>query len=691
MDAIPKSLTARVISKVPKIGAKIASFPTWIIITIVVLVVAAAATGITFGVLFLKRRSKRRVDEAYTKALVDQALIAQNLETQTKIVENAEKTAIEKLDTAGKQQDIAFDTVANATKELKQLQQSLAAAVVATNSLKNEQNALDNQKKAETALAKTSADTAFIENAEEKAKQATTKTITDVTKTLQDQADALSEYRKKLQATAQKLAQDVSNPSITEPVETSKPSVRTIWDAAVNLVATTDPPDLAIKQLAEIYSIPEGDGVELKKLAYEYNNPKTCDRSLRIIIDGKTQCAPGYTDTGRTDEYQCQRGPCGSIPEPAPAPTPAPTPAPAPKPEPAPRPPTALERKYPYWGWDKNAGLRCTNNNNTGCNTGYDAKGQLVDLNPDRPPAPKPQPPPRPPTALERKYPHWGWDKNAGLRCARPDNTGCNTGYDAKGQLVDLNPDRPPAPAPSQNNPHGIPDQVMRTLGMDVDQVSAALNLINGPEQSQSRWWERLNKQNVYGYCENIRDKRGVTMGLTGFVTAYNGPQEIIKNAGGPSFANGRYGTDSYPDERAMCDWVKANQNNKRFQEAQWDYYLKMYIKPMMAAVNKYVPDNVKREPLILAALLDSTINQGLGGCSKCTDTFMKNARGNDRANWLNSFLNIRNANFTEGNTAKMREGRLNVFRRLAVDGKWDLRGIDHCKYNYCSGRCVHC
>jgi len=67
------------------------------------------------------------------------------------------------------------------------------------------------------------------------------------------------------------------------------------------------------------------------------------------------------------------------------------------------------------------------------------------------PPTPKP-PPPRPPTALERKYPYWGWDANAGLRCANNDNTGCNTGYDAKGQLVDLNPDRPPAPSPPPSN-----------------------------------------------------------------------------------------------------------------------------------------------------------------------------------------------------------------------------------------------
>ena len=72
---------------------------------------------------------------------------------------------------------------------------------------------------------------------------------------------------------------------------------------------------------------------------------------------------------------------------PAPKP-PAPKP-PAPKP-PAPKPSTALERKYPYWGWDQHAGLRCKFNNNTGCTTGYDAKGQLVDTEPTPAPAPSP-------------------------------------------------------------------------------------------------------------------------------------------------------------------------------------------------------------------------------------------------------------------------------------------------------------
>ena len=616
---------------------------TWIIITIVIVVLASlsAAGGLTY--FFIKKRSQRRASDEYTKSLINEALLAENLAKQQKAVNDIQAAIDTSTSKTEEEQRTLMLQLAESQKELEQLKNNVTMAVKATNSLSHMKNADDNKSIADAMRDATAADLKAVDDRNKAANKTTVDALNFTTSELEKQAADLRAFKASLQADAMKLAADVGNPSILPPVlpDDSKPSIRTIWDAAVSKIATADDQDLAIKQLSELYRIVGADVNDLRNAAKQLNAaPTVCERIYRAPFGGI--CPVGWTEFGD----QCYRGPCDNSPAPVPQP-PAPKP-PAPKP-PAPKPPA---------------------------------------------PKPPPGPPPGPPTALERKYPYWGWDQHAGLRCKFNNNTGCTTGYDKNGTLVDTEPAPTPTPrpSPSQNNPHGIPDQVMQTLGMDVDQVSAALNLINGPEQSQSRWWERLNKQNVYSYCENIRDKRGVTMGLTGFVTAYNGPQEIIRNAGGPSFANGRYGTDSYPDERAMCNWVRDNANNKRFQEAQWDYYIRQYIKPMMTAVNKYVPDNVKREPLVLAAILDSTINQGLGGCSKCTDTFMKNARGGDRANWLNSFLNIRNDNFTEGNTAKMREGRLNAFRKLAVDGKWDLRGIDHCRYNWCSGYpCVHC
>jgi len=614
---------------------------TWIIVTIVIVVLASlgAAGGLTY--FFIKKRSQRRASDAYTKSLIDEALLADNLVKQQQAV-NDIQASIDKSTskTEGEQQAMMLK-LAESQKELEQLKNNVTVAVKATNSLGHLKNAVDNKNIVDAARDATSADLKAAEDRNKAANKTTVDALNFTTSELEKQAADLRAFKASLQADAIKLAADVGNPSILPPVlpDDSKLSIRTIWDAAVNTVATSDDQDLAIKQLSELYKIIGADADDLKNAAKQLNAaPTVCERIYRASFGGI--CPVGWNEFGD----QCYRGPCDNTPVPVPQP-PTPKP-PAPKP-PAPKPPAP------------------------------------------KPPAPKPQPS-RPPTALERKYPYWGWDQHAGLRCKFNNNTGCTTGYDKNGTLVDTEP--APRPSPSQNNPQGIPDQVMKTLGLDVEQVTNILNLINGPEQSQSRWWERTNKQNVYSYCENIRDKRGVTMGLTGFVTAYNGPQEIIRNAGGPSFAGGRYGTDSYPDERALCNWVKDNANNKRFQEAQWDYYLKMYIKPMMSDMRKYVPAGIRDEPLIIAAALDATINQGGGVCGNCSGDFMKNARGGDRANWLNDFLNLRDKKFTAGNSTAMRLGRLGAFRKLAVDGKWDMRGVDPCKYNYCSGfPCVHC
>ena len=614
---------------------------TWVTITIIIVILAAlgAAGGLTY--FFIKKRSQRRASDEYTKSLINEALLAENLKKQQQAVNDIQATIDKSNTRTDEEQQALMLQLAESQKELEQLKNNITMAVKATNSLSYVKNASANKGIADAARDATVAELKAVEERNKAANKTTVDALNFTTSELDKQAADLKAFKASLQADAMKLSAEVGNPSILPPEipDSSKPSIRTIWDAAVSKVATADDQDLAIKQLSELYRIVGADADELVDAAEQLNEtPIVCERITKIQFDNNAYgCPSGWNVFGD----QCYRGPCDNSPTPAPKP-------PAPKP-PAPKPPAP------------------------------------------KPPAPKPQPPPRPPTALEKKYPYWGWNEHAGLRCTNNNNTGCNTGYDAKGQLVDLNPDRPPAPGPSQNNPQGIPDQVMRTLGMDVEQVTNTLNLINGPEQSQSRWWDRTNKQNVYSYCENIRDKRGVTMGLTGFVTAYNGPQEIIRNAGGPSFANGRYGTDSYSDERALCNWVKDNANNKRFHDAQWDYYLKMYIKPMMDDMRKYVPAGIRNEPLIIAAALDATINQGGGICGNCSGDFMKNARGNDRANWLNDFLNLRDKKFTAGNSTAMRLGRLGAFRKLAVDGKWDMRGVDACKYNYCSGRCVHC
>ena len=79
----------------------------------------------------------------------------------------------------------------------------------------------------------------------------------------------------------------------------------------------------------------------------------------------------------------------------------------------------SLEKKYPYWGWDGNAGKRCKYNDNTGCTTEY-RDGKLVDKEADVDQG-------APDIKIETEYPYWGWGPNEGKRCKNPDNTGCDT------------------------------------------------------------------------------------------------------------------------------------------------------------------------------------------------------------------------------------------------------------------------
>lgn len=85
-----------------------------------------------------------------------------------------------------------------------------------------------------------------------------------------------------------------------------------------------------------------------------------------------------------------------------------------------------INREYKFWGWGPNAGLRCKNSNNTGCETKW-VGGKLVDT--------KKKP-------ILKKHTYWGWGKNAGLLCSNPNNTGCNTQWSG-GKLVEKATSKP--------------------------------------------------------------------------------------------------------------------------------------------------------------------------------------------------------------------------------------------------------
>ena len=306
---------------------------TWIIVTIVIVILSAlgAAGGLTW--FFIKKRSQRRANDAYTKSLINEALLAENLEKQQKAVNDLQTTVDTSNARTDEEQQALMLQLAESQKELEQLKNNITVAVKATNSLSHVKNATDNKAIADAARDATAAELKAVDDRNKAASKTTVDALNFTTLELDKQAAELRAFKASLQSDAVKLASEVGNPSIAPPMlpDATKPSIRTIWDAAINKVATADDQDLAIKQLSELYRIVGADADELVDAAEQMNEaPVVCERIYRAPFGGI--CPVGWTEFGD----QCYRGPCDNSPAPAPKP-PTPQP-PAPKP-PAPKPP----------------------------------------------------------------------------------------------------------------------------------------------------------------------------------------------------------------------------------------------------------------------------------------------------------------------------------------------------------------
>jgi chitosanase len=240
------------------------------------------------------------------------------------------------------------------------------------------------------------------------------------------------------------------------------------------------------------------------------------------------------------------------------------------------------------------------------------------------------------------------------------------------------------APGPGQPGPQ-IPPFVLDAMGgLDSEQMSTILALIGGPEQSSVRWWEGADGSSVFGYCENIGDGRGVTMGIAGFTSDNPEVSQVLKKAG--------YDPSDLPDPKKckkkkkcdFCDWVRAHGTDPRFVAAQWQQYLDEYLEIAV----KLVPPQFRGNALILGLLADTAMNSGDGdeGSAWGVSHLARAASGGSPVEWVNSFCDLRAAHFARGNPPEDRKWRLETWRQLAADGKWDLRGVNPCRYAYCYG-----
>jgi chitosanase len=247
-------------------------------------------------------------------------------------------------------------------------------------------------------------------------------------------------------------------------------------------------------------------------------------------------------------------------------------------------------------------------------------------------------------------------------------------------------------PVYAGKNEHNISQKTLNIVGLTAEQFSNILSMIGGAEQSNIRWWEAVDKTRIYGYCENINDGRGVTMGVAGFVSMWGLAHKIVKDAGGGSFDVSKC-RPGRPTKCSFCDWIRNNALNTVFINAQWDAYAKEF----MSLVTKYIPPQFKNNALIIGIVLDTAINAGefsegnAWGVKDIAQAATRATGGRDATSWAISFLDTRYAHFTSGNDETMRAGRINAWKKLVADNKWTMEDIDVCKYAFCYGKCIGC
>ena len=94
-----------------------------------------------------------------------------------------------------------------------------------------------------------------------------------------------------------------------------------------------------------------------------------------------------------------------------------------------------------------------------------------------------------------------------------------------------------PAATPAAASRFGpIPGYVLQTLGLDAEQMSNILSIINGIEQSNVDWTKTDKGTPIWSYCSNIGDGRGMTIGIAGF-TSRDGSAQALADAYAPGGA----------------------------------------------------------------------------------------------------------------------------------------------------------
>jgi hypothetical protein len=194
----------------------------------------------------------------------------------------------------------------------------------------------------------------------------------------------------------------------------------------------------------------------------------------------------------------------------------------------------------------------------------------------------------------------------------------------------------------------------------DAQAWSNILSLVAKSEHDRLEWWVSNDNKDIYAWAEALKydwskktEGRGVTMGLVGFTTHYEGKpigdaQDLFKEyvtMGGEDLApmSKECATDKNACEKLIKKIGKLRDDDA-WKRAQWARLVSKggsgYVHESMQICKKRGID--RPSALTLAALFDCSLNQGATGNEGCRAIAEKVARDIPEKEFLRDFLKRR-------------------------------------------------
>ncbi|GLI09130.1 hypothetical protein YDYSG_51620 [Paenibacillus tyrfis] len=253
-------------------------------------------------------------------------------------------------------------------------------------------------------------------------------------------------------------------------------------------------------------------------------------------------------------------------------------------------------------------------------------------------------------------------------------------------------PSKAAAASPDDNFSPETLKFLRNNTGLDGEQWNNIMKLINKPEQDDLNWTK------YYGYCEDIKDKRGYTIGIFGATTGGSrdthpdGPDlfkayDAAKGASNPSAEGAlkRLGINGKmkgsileikDSEKVFCGKIEKLQNDAAWRKAMWETFYNVYI--------RYSVEQARQRgftsALTIGSFVDTALNQGAtGGSDTLQGLLARSGSSSNEKTFMKNFHAKRTlvVDTNEYNQPPNGKNRVKQWDTLVDMGKMNLKNVD--------------